>query len=662
MYRHEASDDEVKHDDIMAVCKIISASTPDDRDSTLRAASMPYSCPDGGLTADTFVPIGERWVLPAVKAHLKKDPKATTSWLMALVHDVVSMQIELARGHEDELATIVEATESVHRMPFYNVLVNTLRNEPGYARFMQRIKDLVARLQERFSGKPPRQFTGDLAELYAQNDTIRTRVAKIADVIATKTGCKTFKAAPQKSPVRVIEKSALAPVDANAALGGALDYSSACDIERHALSYSNTSQMDTALQYLQALDANEAQFTKINREVFGADAEDITFLRTKDRIGTPNSSFYADVMINFCFTDDPTQTVFEFQLQHEDLATIRNNGSHKQYNKTRSARELLEALGEEARIPQVTLVVPQLPSATASGGGGASAAVIDQLRAELEAVTTELKAVKATGIEQATELQAVKANGVQQATELKAAKTTAAEQATELVAMKATVDELKTAQCANAGRFAVLEAAIHGMADNATAEATLPKSATSAATEPPAQPVTVQSRERLLTGLGGDAPRVRGMRDRYTVGDSAGNDRGELLPGPLLRKSSSMATASGGRVAKILEAELQVVVPGAGAKPKAYHVILTGAVSRPGSGVLEFYSKSGAFKKKYNLSNLPDHKLRIDESCIDMSHPDTGNVQIVHAKKGPYSLQSPYDLSAWATALKSMQLSPNTDA
>ena len=86
-------------------------------------------------------------------------------------------------------------------------------------------------------------------------------------------------------------------------------------------------------------------------------------------------------------------------------------------------------------------------------------------------------------------------------------------------------------------------------------------------------------------------------------------------------------------------------------------------IDRPGSGVLEFYSKSSAvFKKKYNLSKLPAHKLRIDESCIEVSQTGSGIVQIVHAKKGPYSLQSSSDLSAWATALDSLQLNKNSDA
>ena len=187
-----------------------------------------------------------------------------------------------------------------------------------------------------------------------------------------------------------------------------------------------------------------------------------------------------------------------------------------------------------------------------------------------------------------------------------------------------------------------------------------------------------RSRDRVLTGLSGDAPHVRKMRDFYKVTggenptgkfdgdvaealetDTVQSARGKFQLTKPLRRLSSMA-ASRPRVAKIIEAELKVVMPGDGAKPKHYHVILTGDIDRPGSGVLEFYIKSGTFKKKYNLSYLPKHKFRIDESSIDISHPNTGTVQLVHAKKGPYSLRSSDDLSAWATALES--LVPNRDS
>ena len=177
----------------------------------------------------------------------------------------------------------------------------------------------------------------------------------------------------------------------------------------------------------------------------------------------------------------------------------------------------------------------------------------------------------------------------------------------------------------------------------------------------------------MLTGLNGDSARV--MRDMF-ASEGAGADDVQPAPDGLplsnpLRKSVRdrgqtpplSVERPRGWVAKIIEAELSVVVPEDGAKPTQYCVVLNGDIDRPGSGVLEFYSKSsGVFKKKYNLSKLPAHKLRIDESCIEVSQTGPGTVQIVHAKKGPYSLQSSSDLSAWATALESLQLNEKSDA
>ena len=167
----------------------------------------------------------------------------------------------------------------------------------------------------------------------------------------------------------------------------------------------------------------------------------------------------------------------------------------------------------------------------------------------------------------------------------------------------------------------------------------------------------MQSRERVLTGLDGVTARVRGMRERYssdsgpsaaaagTTADALENDTVPSGPGEFqlkkaLRKSatavryrgrtaSSSAKRPQGRVAKIIEAELSVVVPEDSAKPTQYYVVLNGDIDRFGSGVLEFYSKSSAvfFLKKYNLSKLPAHKLRIDE----VSQTCPGTVQIVHA-------------------------------
>ena len=479
------------------VALLLSTLPPAARVGVLMAASAPYF-PDGGVTADSFVPVGERWALPALKRQLKEHPEAEEAIVptaMRAVRCFIAVQVLLAKGHEDELAAIVEATEAVHRMPFYNVLKNTVYNEPGCPGLLHRVGGLAARLEQRSGGEPPKQTTSDLNELLHNVDAEYPKLDALVTILAQKTGCTGFKLArTRKSPVRVCEKEALSPgariakydampaaemaselrqrgiehggdgtpevnlramlVLADLDAAGPADYSSSCDVGRHALAYGNTSQLDNAVQYLQSLDDAEAAHTQINRSVFGADTDRlrIVLLRTKNRIGEPNSSFYSDLMLNLMFADDPTETVHELQLQHTDLATIRNEGSHTYYNKTRSARELLEARGEEARIPAVDLEPPQLPAAGGGaggagggGGGGASAAAVARLQAEL-------KAVKATGVQQAAELKAVRA--------------TVAEQADRLTVLEAAIRSIQRAPAESTDGFGGFSSGADGFDDS----------------------------------------------------------------------------------------------------------------------------------------------------------------------------------------------------
>jgi hypothetical protein len=73
----------------------------------------------------------------------------------------------------------------------------------------------------------------------------------------------------------------------------------------------------------------------------------IDIVRIKDRFWNPTSGGWSDTMINFRFTDDPTQHVAEIQLCHSRMMTVRREqGAHHGYNQFRSALELLEAIGK----------------------------------------------------------------------------------------------------------------------------------------------------------------------------------------------------------------------------------------------------------------------------------------------------------------------------
>ena len=507
---------------------LFSALSPEAQHGLLRAASEPYFLDGGGgVDAASFTPVGERGFLPTLRQHgLPPDCPS----VMALVRAFIAVQIELSRGREAELAAIVEETEAVHRESLHTVLQHTVCAEPGYAALLQRTEALSHRLEVRSGGSPPQQAVTELGQLIHNNLAMAVRLDNFATVFANKTGCKLFRLAPQKSPLRVVEKVALAPaargntggdhqpaamvvpgratelrgpelagvnvggiggsgsgadealprtpLALDAVAAGPPDYSSSCDIGRHGLSYGSTGQMDTAVQHLQALDEFEAEHTAIDRavfcpRVFGADAEQfrIVLLQTKHQIGAPYSSVHPDhpdlpdLTINFMFADDPTKTVFEFQLLHVDLSNVRDAGSHR-FNKARSARELLEALGEEARIPKLARApFPQPPSvlteaaAEVGGGAAAAAAVVQKLQDELEAVKAtvaeqadnlaacgfQLKAVHAIVAEQAAAIMLAVA-------ELKAVHTTVAEQSVQA----ATAAERTAAQGV---RISTLEAA-----------------------------------------------------------------------------------------------------------------------------------------------------------------------------------------------------------
>ena len=108
------------------------------------------------VNGENFVFIGARWILPQLREHLKRHPEADNSPTVdETLRCFVAMQLLLVRGREDELAAIVEETEAVHRMPFNNVLKNTLYNEPGCPVLLERVGALQTRLEERSGGEPP---------------------------------------------------------------------------------------------------------------------------------------------------------------------------------------------------------------------------------------------------------------------------------------------------------------------------------------------------------------------------------------------------------------------------------------------------------------------------------------------------------------------------
>jgi hypothetical protein len=97
------------------------------------------------------------------------------------------------------------------------------------------------------------------------------------------------------------------------------------DIVRGAICANSIAALATVYEHMQASDR-------------------IRIVRVKNRLKEANDSGWADCLINFVFTDDPTDHVCELQLVHSKMMLVRKNmGAHSSYSFFRTANELLEA-------------------------------------------------------------------------------------------------------------------------------------------------------------------------------------------------------------------------------------------------------------------------------------------------------------------------------
>eukprot|EP00035_Acanthoeca_spectabilis_P017590 m.369507 g.369507 ORF g.369507 m.369507 type:complete len:1431 (+) comp16677_c0_seq5:271-4563(+) len=397
-------------------------------DSDLKAFSRVYF--PQPLTADNFVPMSSRWVLPRLKIILgsgavpvverrqfvragEERPLVVSAedrdYLRGLVKRFIKIQVEMSAGREKELARIVEETESVHREPF-RVALTEIYKEAGCPAFLDRTEKLAARVLERHNG-PVSQSTNDITKLFKVAQDLHPRFSKFLDKLAELSGGQ-HEATPLKAETRVLEKLQLSP---NPDMRDNVSF--ACDIVRGGLVYQTMSQMSYALQLLQACDQNEADHTTITQEVLGDAGEEIRIKRTKNRFGQPNSSMYCDLMLNFVFVNDESQHVFEVQMMHENLYTIRSTGSHKFYGKTRTAREILECTKKTDMIPRVEIVTPTLKrsattrTAWAADGVGDSAEVrnlIEEQARRIDTLEQTMQATTARLAKQEAEIKALK--------------------------------------------------------------------------------------------------------------------------------------------------------------------------------------------------------------------------------------------------------------
>merc|ERR1711907_680247 len=129
----------------------------------------------------------------------------------------------------------------------------------------------------------------------------------------------------------------------------AVDATSLVDVLRGSVECPDFTEIVFILDLLQLLDVDLGDAKKAKQSGWNLQRFQIRIIHIKNRFTTPTSGGWADTMVNFTFAHgDDTRHVMELQLQHAQMLVVRKEGkAHAQYNKFRSAFELLEAVGRE---------------------------------------------------------------------------------------------------------------------------------------------------------------------------------------------------------------------------------------------------------------------------------------------------------------------------
>lgn len=101
--------------------------------------------------------------------------------------------------------------------------------------------------------------------------------------------------------------------------------------------------------------------------------ETITIVSIKNRLETPTTGGWADVVLKFHFTNDPRKHVCEVQLAHVDMMRVRKRmNAHRAYSEYRCAGELLEATGQQSALEAIKSEAAAISSAAAARSASTS--------------------------------------------------------------------------------------------------------------------------------------------------------------------------------------------------------------------------------------------------------------------------------------------------
>ena len=95
--------------------------------------------------------------------------------------------------------------------------------------------------------------------------------------------------------------------------------------------------------------------------------ETISIVSIKNRLNTPATGGWSDVLLKFHFADDPNKHICEIQLAHGDMMRVRKRmNAHRAYSEYRCAGELLEATGQQSALEAIKNEAAAVSSAAAA--------------------------------------------------------------------------------------------------------------------------------------------------------------------------------------------------------------------------------------------------------------------------------------------------------
>jgi hypothetical protein len=245
--------------------------------------------------------------------------------------------------------------------------------QPQYNEVVQRADQLAKLMNDKLQENPDfcTQYSyppTDPLPLYFEALAIRPTFNEFISSLATKSGGR-FIEEELKDMGRAMENAGL-KFDTTWSL------EKCCDVVRGTVEFDS---MIHTLVFLQLLVASDPELEEDARQQ-GWDAEamriptKIEIKGVKNRFGKVTGGGWSDCLVNFAFRENVNTTqcggneysdtdseqsllgfghICEVRIVHSNMMLVRNNmGAHKQYNKFRSAMELLMALGQNEMVMQ----------------------------------------------------------------------------------------------------------------------------------------------------------------------------------------------------------------------------------------------------------------------------------------------------------------------